>query len=95
MCINVVWFFWNKTHERKIQDNVEYADAYTNAVNIYLKDGYVPLQRLLYFHLEDTSLTLDALYKMNQNEEQKTAKEINEVCEDQRVKIWLLVPKII
>lgn len=87
ICVLMLFdFFGAKLTKEKIQDNAEYADAYTNAVNKYLKDGYVPLQRLLYFHLEDTSLTLDALYKMNQNEEQKTAKEINEVCEDQRVK---------
>ena len=36
--------------------------------------------------MEDTSLTLDALYTMNQNKEQKTAREISAVCEDQRVK---------
>lgn len=79
-------FFGTKLTKEKVQNNAEYADAYISAVNKYLKDGYVPLQRLLYFHLEDTSLTLDALYTMNQNKEQKTAKEINEVCEDQRIK---------
>lgn len=79
-------FFGTKLTKEKVQHNAEYADAYTQAVNKYLKDGYVPLQRLLYFHLEDDSLTLDALYTMNQNKEQKTAREISAVCEDQRVK---------
>ena len=62
------------------------ADAYKEVVNNNLKNGYVPLQRILYFHLEDTTLSLDALYKMNQNTETKTAKEIKSVCEDQRLK---------
>ena len=79
-------FFGTKLTKEKVQHNAEYADAYTQAVNKYLLDGYVPLQRLLYFHLEDDSLTLDALYTMNQNKEQKTAREIDAVCEDQRVK---------
>lgn len=87
ICVLMIFdFFGTKLTKEKVQDNAEFADAYTSAVNKHLKDGYVPLQRLLYFHLEDTSLTIDALYTMNQNKEQKTAKEINDVCEDQRVK---------
>lgn len=87
ICVLMIFdFFGTKLTKEKVQDNAEYADAYISAVNKYLKDGYVPLQRLLYFHLEDTSLTLDGLYTMNQNKEQKNAKEINVVCEDQRVK---------
>lgn len=87
ICVLMIFdFFGTKLTKEKVQDNAEYADAYISAVNKYLKDGYVPLQRLLYFHLEDPSLTLDVLYTMNQNKEQKTAKEIGVVCEDQRVK---------
>lgn len=87
ICVLMIFdFFGTKLTKEKVQDNAEYADAYISAVNKYLKDGYVPLQRLLYFHLEDPSLTLDGLYTMNQNKEQKTAKEIGVVCEDQRVK---------
>ena len=79
-------FFGTKLTKEKVQHNAEFADAYIQTVNKNLLNGYVPLQRLLYFHLEDTSLTLDALYTMNQNKEQKTAREIDVVCEDQRVK---------
>ena len=79
-------FFGAKLTEEKVQANAEYADAYTVALNKYLKNGYVPLQRILYFHLEDNSLTIDTLYTMNQNSEAKDTKEINTVCEDQRVK---------
>lgn len=87
ICVLMIFdFFGTKLTKEKIQNNANYVDAYTVAVNKYLIDGYVPLQRLLYFHLEDTSLTLDALYKMNQNKEQKTSREISVVCEDQRVK---------
>ena len=84
ICVLMIFdFFGTKITKEKVQANAEYADAYTQTVNKYLKDGYVPLQRLLYFHLEDTTLSLDALYKMNQNTETKTAKEIKSVCEDQ------------
>lgn len=87
ICVLMIFdFFGAKLTKEKVQNNAEYADAYKVAVNKYLKNGYVPLQRLLYFHLEDTSLTLDALYTMNQNKEQKISREISAVCEDQRVK---------
>ena len=79
-------FFGAKLTEEKVQANAEYADAYTSALNKYLKNGYVPLQRILYFYLEDNSLTIDTLYFMNQNSESKSAKDIKSVCEDQRVK---------
>lgn len=87
ICMLILFdFFGVVLTKEQIQNNAEYADAYKSAINKYLSDGYVPLQRLLYFHLEDPSLSINILYKMNQNEMQKTAKEINEVCEDQRVK---------
>lgn len=79
-------FFGAKLTKEKVQDNAEYADAYISTLNNNLTNGYVPLQRLLYFHLEDTSLTLDTLYKLNQDEENKTSREINDVCSDERVK---------
>lgn len=79
-------FFGTKLTKEKVQHNSEYASAYKQTINKNLLNGYVPLQRLLYFHLEDTSLTLDTLYTMNQNKEQKVAREIDVVCEDQRVK---------
>lgn len=82
-------FFGAKITEEKVQANEEYADAYTIALNKYLKNGYVPLQRILYFYLEDNSLTIDTLYYMNQNSESKIAKDIKSVCEDQRVKNYV------
>lgn len=87
ICVLMIFdFFGAKLTKEKVQNNAEYADAYKVAVNKYLKSGYVPLQRILYFHLEDTTLSIDTLYTMNQNSESKTAKEINNVCEDQRLK---------
>ncbi len=86
-CILMIFdFFGTKLTKEKVQYNAEYADAYIQTVNKNLLNGYVPLQRLLYFYLEDQRLTLDTLYTMNQNKEQKAAREIDAVCEDQRVK---------
>lgn len=79
-------FFGTNLTKEKVQNNADYADSYISTINKNLKNGYVPLQRILYFYLEDSSLTIDTLYTMNQNVEAKTTKEISTVCEDQRVK---------
>ncbi|MDO5568582.1 MAG: M23 family metallopeptidase [bacterium] len=87
ICVLMIFdFFGGKLTKDKIQNNTEYADEYLRVVNLNLKNGYVPLQRLLYFSLEDNSLTFDTLYTMNQDIEMKTAKGINSVCIDERVK---------
>lgn len=87
LCVLMIFdFFGTSLTKEKIQKNEEYADAYIDSVNQNLKSGYVPLQRILYFYLEDDSLTIDSLYKINQNKEQKTSKDIYDVCSDQRVK---------
>ena len=87
ICVLIIFnFFGAKLTKDKVDNNEEYADAYIDVANKYLKDGYVPLQRILYFYLEDTSLTFDTLYTINQNKEQKTSREIKSVCEDERVK---------
>ncbi len=67
-------------------NNADYASSYLETVNKHLKNGYVPLQRILYFYLENNSFTIDTLYEMNQNIELKIVKEVSNVCEDLRVK---------
>lgn len=87
ICVLMIFdFFGTNLTKEKVQSNIEYADAYRSALNKYLKNGYVPLQRILYFYLEDNSLTIDTLYTMNQNTETKTAKNVSIVCQDQRLK---------
>ncbi len=78
-------FFGAKLTKDKIQNNAEYATNYIKVVNKYIKDGYVPLQRLLYFYLENTSLSFDYLYDVNLNKEQKITRDIQIVCEDQKL----------
>lgn len=87
ICILMIFdFFGAELTKEKISNNAEYADLYKQASNKYIKNGYVPLQRLLYFYLEDQSLTFDTLYQLNQNPTGKIEKEISVVCEDERVK---------
>ena len=86
ICILMIFdFFGAELTKEKISNNAEYADLYKQASNKYIKNGYVPLQRLLYFYLEDQGLTFDTLYQLNQNSTGKIEKEISVVCEDERV----------
>lgn len=79
-------FFGTKLSKEKIEDNLEYGDAYLGAVNENIKYGYVPLQRILYFRLADETLNINTLYDMNLNKQDKKTDEIESVCADERVK---------
>lgn len=87
ICVLMLFdFFGGGITKEKVESNAEFADSYLSSVNSYLKDGYVPIQRILYFHKEDSSLTFDTLYKINQNSSEKKTSEISKVCLDERVK---------
>ena len=45
-----------------IENNMEYADDYIKALNTNIKNGYVNLSRLLYFYVEDDSLSFSEIY---------------------------------
>ena len=79
-------FFGTKLSKEKIEDNLEYGDAYLGAVNENIKYGYVSLQRILYFRLADETLNINTLYDMNLNKQDKKTDEIESVCTDERVK---------
>ena len=86
LCVLIILnFFGTKLTKEKVQNNVEYATEYVNVVNNYLVEGYVPLQRLLYFYLEDSSISLDTLYRINQNSNERIEKDIYDVCKDSRL----------
>lgn len=86
-CILMIFnFFGGKLYKEKIENNLEYASAYIKSSNKYLKNGYVPLQRILYFYDEDSNLTFDTIYQINQNKDGKIQRDIFDVCEDKRLK---------
>lgn len=86
LCVLIILnFFGTKLTKEKVQNNVEYATEYVNVVNNYLVEGYVPLQRLLYFYLEDSSISFDTLYRINQNSNDRIEKDIYDVCKDSRL----------
>lgn len=87
ICVLVLFGFFGTTLTKEMgNNNIEYADSYLAISNKYLVNGYVPLQRILYFSLENNDLSMETLYLLNQNSELKNTKTILDVCEDQRVK---------
>ncbi len=79
-------FFGTNITVSTINNNSEYADRYINTLNKNLRNGYVPLSRILYFYLENESLTFDEIYELNQNKEFKNLKNIDSVCSNEKVK---------
>jgi len=66
-------------NEHYVVNNLPYANKYRNVVNKYLSDGYVPLERILYFYSANNSLSFDKIYK--DNLENKRLKSAVKVCE--------------
>lgn len=66
-----------------IEGNMEYADEYGDVLNKYITKsfiGYIPLSRILYFYLEDDSLSFDDIYNKNLDKDLMTIKPISDVC---------------
>ncbi len=87
ICVLIILdFFGSELTQEKAINNLDYSSNYIATINKNLKNGYVPLQRILHFYLEDENFTIDTLYTMNQNTDTKSAEEIRKVCSDERVK---------
>ena len=66
-----------------IEGNMEYAEKYQSVLNQNITknyNGYIPLNRILYFYLEDETLSFSDIYSNNLDLELKTIKPISEVC---------------
>jgi len=83
------FFGVNITSDGYVENNMEYAEDYKIILNKYLSnnEGYVSLERILYFYLADETLTFNQIYKDNLNKETKKMLPINEVCKLDRYKI--------
>lgn len=79
-------FFGIKITVSTVENNYLYADSYLNSLNLYIKDGYVPLSRIIYFYLADESKTIEDLYLLNQDSKNKSLKNIALVCNDEELK---------
>ena len=82
-------FFGANVTDGYIENNSEYAEQYKEVLNknIKAKNGYVSLERILYFYLADESLTFDKIYTDNLDKETKAELPISEVCSISRYKV--------
>lgn len=82
-------FFGANITDGYIENNSQYAEQYTKVANknIKAKNGYVSLERILYFYLADNSLTFDEIYTDNLDKESKKLLPISDVCTIQKYKV--------
>ena len=83
-------FFGANITDGYVENNSQYADMYKVVVrkNIMNGNGYVSLDRILYFYLENDNLTFDQIYTDNLDIDLKQVKPISEVCKMNRYKIY-------
>ena len=82
-------FFGANITDGYIENNSGYAEEYKKVLNenIKSKNGYVSLERILYFYLADNSLTFSEIYTDNLDGELKRQLPISQVCEIQKYKV--------
>ena len=83
-------FFGANITDDYVVDNMDYADQYKTTLNKAIKKGYgyVPLNRILYFYLEDDSLSFYDIYIDNIDKETNKLIEISNVCLLNKYKIY-------
>ena len=78
--ISTLDFFGVTTTDGYVEDNLEYASSYKKVLNENISNGYVSLERILYFYLEDDSLSFSKIYQDNLDLETKRMLPITDVC---------------
>lgn len=65
--------------QKYIVNNYQYAKKYKSTITKYIQNGYVPLERIIYFYSANNDLSFDKVYI--DNLENKKLKSIPKVCE--------------
>ena len=75
-------FFGSNASDGYVEGNEEYAGVYKEVLNKNIKygNGYVPLERILYFYKSTDDETFDTIYSDNLDLENKRQKDLEEVC---------------
>lgn len=83
-------FFGANITDNYVENNMDYADKYKETLNKALKNGYgyVPLNRILYFYLEDEKLSFYDIYIDNIDRDSNKLMPISEVCVLNKYKIY-------
>ena len=82
-------FFGANITDGYIENNSQYAEEYRSVLteNLRANNGYVSLERILYFYLADSSLSFNQIYEDNIDKETKELIPISDVCVLERYKI--------
>lgn len=88
-------FFGVNITDGYIEDNSKYASRYKEVLinNLRTGKGYVSLERIIYFYLEDETLTFDEIYNDNLDNELKQIRPISEVCQIDKYKSYSVCNK--
>ena len=83
-------FFGINITDGYVENNIEYAEEYRSVVsrNLMSGNGYVSLDRILYFYTEDDTLSFDEIYIDNLDSDLKQVKPISLVCAMDRKKLY-------
>ena len=78
----IMGFFGANVTDDYVENNYEFASTYRNVLNKNLKygKGYVSLSRILYFYLEDNSLSFEEIYKDNIDTDLNKQTTIYDTC---------------
>lgn len=87
-CMMILDFFGANITDDYIENNEIYAEDYLQIVNKNIKtnNGYISLSRILYFYLENDTLSFDEIYSDNLDNELKQIKPISDICETNKYK---------
>lgn len=78
-----------------VEDNSKYASKYKEVLikNLTTGKGYVSLERIIYFYLENDTLTFEEIYTDNLDDELKQVRPISEVCQMGKYKSYSVCEK--
>jgi len=79
-CLLVLDFFGTDSTDGYVVDNMLYAKDYKRVLNLNKNNGYVSLERILYFYLTDDNISYEKIYEDNLDLELKKMKPISQVC---------------
>lgn len=86
----VLDFFGANVTDSYVENNMDYADLYKSTLNKAIKNGYgyVPLNRILYFYLENDQLSFYDIYIDNIDKDTNKMMTISDVCELPKYKTY-------
>lgn len=76
----VLDFFGTSSTDGYVENNMAYAEDYKKVLNENINNGYVSLERILYFYLARDDYSFSKIYNDNLDYDTKRMKPISEIC---------------